>query len=265
MFPFKNRVLGFLGIGTINSSIVQGLCTSPGITNRILLGPRNVHKSNKLCRMYPNHTQLVKTNAEIVEQSDWIFVATPPGPTETQRCLKNLPFRSDQTIISINAGVTQKILQELCSPATDIVQALPLPPAAQHQSTTVLTPKHPQVEELFSLLGEVIAVPENAEMMKLGTLACVMGHFDATQRAIHQWMVEQGVESGLAAHAIASYSQTYNQASLRVGKEGFDSLLEEQTPGGMNELVVRELTERGDYDHLKKALDNLLARLVPVS
>ena len=41
----------------------------------------------------------------------------------------------------------------------------------------------------------------------------------------------------------------------------FDELVDEQTPGGLNEQVLREMTEAGAYTALHDSLDGCLARI----
>ena len=43
--------------------------------------------------------------------------------------------------------------------------------------------------------------------------------------------------------------------------DSFEHLVAEQTPGGVNEQVVRELTEAGVYTAMADSLDNVLARI----
>jgi len=41
----------------------------------------------------------------------------------------------------------------------------------------------------------------------------------------------------------------------------FEELVHEQTPGGLNEQVIREMTEAGAYSALTDSLDGALARI----
>ena len=41
----------------------------------------------------------------------------------------------------------------------------------------------------------------------------------------------------------------------------FNELVEEQTPGGLNEQIVREMTEAGAYVALHDSLDGAIARI----
>ena len=70
--------------------------------------------------------------------------------------------------------------------------------------------------------------------------------------------------SPTASAAVGSYFATFSHASEQDGRKGggFDHLVAEQTPGGMNEQVIAELAAKGNYDNVKAALDTLLPRLL---
>ena len=67
----------------------------------------------------------------MIDASDYVFVATPPGNDNTRENFQGLHFREDQVVISIIAGASADVLREVCDCPT-IVQAFPLPPAEHH-------------------------------------------------------------------------------------------------------------------------------------
>ena len=73
--------------------------------------------------------------------------------------------------------------------------------------------------------------------------------------------VANDIEPATARDCVAAYHSTFHAASSQPGAD-FQALIDEQTPGGMNEQVPGELGEKGSYDNLKLALDKLLPRLL---
>eukprot|EP01052_Picozoa_sp_SAG31_P033719 SAG31_NODE_3849_length_3818_cov_3.043560_3_plen_81_part_00 len=61
---------------------------------------------------------------------------------------------------------------------------------------------------------------------------------------------------------VAAYTSTFHAASAAGGEHTFNELVKEQTPGGMNEQVLTELTDKGNFENIKAALDKLLPRLL---
>ena len=91
------------------------------------------------------------------------------------------------------------------------------------------------------------------------------GDFYQAQQARFEWLRKQGIGEEAATSAIAAYFATFNDASLRAtaqGHAGFAHLVAEQTPGGMNEQVIREMTENGSYKNLDAAMDNVYKRMM---
>ena len=108
---------------------------------------------------------------------DWVFLATPPKPEITEATYRPLNFRSDQTVVSLIAGLAPALLAELCAPVpkTEIVQAFPLPPAEHQASTTVMCPRHAAAEALFDMVGKTVAVDSYEQAISIGVMSCTMG------------------------------------------------------------------------------------------
>eukprot|EP00937_MAST-01D_sp_MAST-1D-sp2_P007143 g7143.t1 len=243
-------------------AVVQGFCTCPTPPKAVVLSPRNAAKAAALKEQFPALVTIAESNAAVLERADWVFVATPPGPANAGPVLADLPFRAEHTVVSFIAGISPELLAEHAAPASTVVQAFPLPPAADHKSTTVMVPKNAAVEAVLATLGGTVPVDSFEEAMKIGACSCVMGDFYAHLRAVHEWLEGQGIESGTASTAVASYFATFGHASARAGAGGFGHLVAEQTPGGMNEQVIAELQAKGNYDNVKAAMTNLLPRLL---
>ena len=205
--------LGFVGVGTINSAVVRGLCTSEGPALQLLVGPRNAAKAAALVKEFPALVTQAATNQEVLDGSDVVFLATPPGPDNLREAAGPLNFRADHTVICLVAGASYELLQEVSAPAATAAFAMPLPPAQVHASTTVLFPPAPAAEALLSRLGTVVAVDSFKQAMTVGALGCVMGHFYKHLETVQEWLMAQGISAEQAAMATGSYFNTFNQAS----------------------------------------------------
>ena len=70
--------LGFIGTGKITSvSNVTGICTSKISFQKILVSPRNRNIAQKLKKKF-RKVNIGKTNQEIVDKCNWIFLAVTP-------------------------------------------------------------------------------------------------------------------------------------------------------------------------------------------
>ena len=117
--------LGFIGTGKITSSVITGICSSNISFKKILVSPRNRIIAKKLKRQF-RKVSIAKNNQEIVNSCNWVFLAvTPPVG---QKIIKNLKFRSSQTVVSFISTMTLSQLKKAIKVKAKIVRAIPLPP-----------------------------------------------------------------------------------------------------------------------------------------
>lgn len=126
----------------------------------------------------------------------------------------------------------------------------PAPPADDKQ----------QLQALFETLGGCIpcATQELLEAAMLST--CVMGPLYGVMRRNRDWMVEKGLSAQDADKLI---KQQYLGAVAHASTSGLDldELVEEQTPGGLNEQALRQLEENGVMTVYDQAMDSVYDRI----
>ena len=71
-------ILGFIGTGKISSSVIKGISNSKLLYKKIIISPRNYKLSKLLKKKYKKVT-IAKNNQEIVNKSNWIFLAVTPS------------------------------------------------------------------------------------------------------------------------------------------------------------------------------------------
>ena len=119
--------LGFIGTGKITSAVITGICTSKISFQKILVSPRNRNIAQKLKKRF-RKVNIVKTNQEIVDKCDWVFLAVTPKVGE--KILPKLNYRSSQTIVNFISTIGNSQLKKYVKVKAKIVRALPLPPIA---------------------------------------------------------------------------------------------------------------------------------------
>jgi pyrroline-5-carboxylate reductase len=184
----KSRQLGFLGVGLINSALVVGLLTAEleqDSKTVVLLSPRGHERARALPEKFPNRVQIGGNNQDVVDASEVVFVAVLPS--QVKPLLESLTFRQGQQVISLVAGVSTGVLKIAIAPATHLVRAVPLPAAAAHASTTILSPSDSFASSIFSELGAVTEVPDS-QLQVLWSCTALMGPIYARQRATSRWL-----------------------------------------------------------------------------
>ena len=126
--------LGFIGTGKITSSVVTGICRSNISFKKIILSPRNRNVAKRLKRQFKK-VSIAKHNQEVVNSCNWIFLAITP--TVGQKVIKNLKFKSGQTIVSFISTMTLPQLKKAIKIKATIVRAIPLPPISKKRPGTI--------------------------------------------------------------------------------------------------------------------------------
>jgi len=101
--------LGFIGTGKITSSVISGICSSKLNYKRIFISSRNSLIAKGLKKF--KKIFIEKDNQKIVDNCDWIFLAVTP--IVGQKIIKNLRFRSSQTIISFISTINLSELRKM--------------------------------------------------------------------------------------------------------------------------------------------------------
>ena len=129
--------LGFIGTGKIASSVISGICNSRIKYNKIIISPRNKKISNYLNKKFKK-VIIAKNNQEIIDKSSWVFLSVTP--TVGEKIIKNLSFRSNQTIISFISTITIPKLKEMIKVKANITRAIPLPPISLKKGPVPICP-----------------------------------------------------------------------------------------------------------------------------
>ena len=90
--------LGFIGTGNITVAVVNGICGSKIAFKKILVSSRNKSKALKLSKKFKK-VSVAKTNQEIVDKCNWVFLAITPKVGE--KIIPKLNFRPNQKIRQI--------------------------------------------------------------------------------------------------------------------------------------------------------------------
>ena len=88
--------LGFIGTGKIASSVITGICNSKIPYKKIIISPRNTKIAKGLKVKFKKIT-IAKTNQQIVDQSDWVFLSVTPSVG--QKIIKDLKWKPKVNIL----------------------------------------------------------------------------------------------------------------------------------------------------------------------
>ena len=147
--------LGFIGTGKITSAVITGICTSNISYKRIVISHRNKSISQSLIKKFKKIT-ISKDNQVIVSTCDWIFLSVTPSVGE--RIIKDLKFRSNQTIISFISTITLARLKKAIKVKAKIIRAIPLPPISLKKGPIPICPPNKKVKDFFNKIGTTVEI-----------------------------------------------------------------------------------------------------------
>ncbi|MBT5214116.1 MAG: NAD(P)-binding domain-containing protein [Pelagibacteraceae bacterium] len=251
--------LGFIGIGKISSSVIEGINRSKLKNNKIIISPRNKKISNNLKKKYKNII-IAKTNQEVVNKSNWVFLGVTP--TVGERIIKDLKFKSKQTIISFISTITLSQLKKAIKVKAKIVRAIPLPPISLKKGPVPICPPNKKVKDFFNKVGTTVEIKNESLSINFWSTSGMMAPFYELLRVMTNWLIKKGVKRNNAQKYITSLFLALSEDAVVNSKKDLKYLVKEsQTPKGLNEQGVKELTKAGFYKSLEKTLNNIHKRL----
>ena len=251
--------IGFIGTGKIASSVITGICTSNISFTKIVISPRNRLISKKLSKKFKKVT-IAKNNQEIVNSCNWIFLSITP--TVGQKIIKELRFKSNQTIISFISTITLAQLKKAIKVKAKIVRAIPLPPISIKKGPVPICPPNKKVKEFFNKIGTTIEIQNEKSSINFWSISGMMASYYELLKVMINWLVKKGVKRDNAQQYITSLFLALSEDAVVNSKKDLKYLVKDsQTPNGLNEQSVRELTKINFYKKLEKTLNNIHKRL----
>ena len=251
--------LGFIGTGTIASSVITGIFKSKISINKIYISKRNKKKSQKLKKEY-NKVFIAKTNQEIVDKCNWIFLSVTP--TVGNNIIKNLKFKSSQTIISFISTITLTQLKKAIKVNAKIVRAIPLPPISLKKGPVPICPPNSKVRKFFNQLGTTVEIKNEKLSINFWSTSGMMAPFYQILNTMTDWLIKKGIKRKNAQKYITSLFLALSEDAVVNSKKDLKYLVKEsQTPKGLNEQGFKELTKAGFYKSLEKTLNSIHKRL----
>ena len=251
--------LGFIGTGRITSAVVTGICSSNISYKNIIISHRNRSISNSLKNRFKKIT-ISKNNQEIINSCDWIFLSVTP--TVGNKIIKDLKFKSSQTIISFISTITLAQLKKAIKVKAKIVRAIPLPPISLKKGPVPICPPNKKVKDFFNKIGTTVEIKDEKSSINFWATSGMMAPFYELLRVMSDWLVKRGVKKDDAQKYITSLFLALSEDAVVNSKKDLKYLVKDsQTPKGLNEQGVNELIKSGFYKSLEKTLNSIHKRL----
>ena len=251
--------IGFIGTGKIASAVITGIFRSKLAFKKITISPRNKKIAKDLKKKFKS-IKIAKNNQEIVNKCNWIFLSITP--VVGKKIIKNLKFRSNQTIISFISTISLDQLRKAIKIKAKIVRAIPLPPISLKKGPIPICPPNKKVKDFFNNIGTTIEIKNEKSSINFWSTSGMMAPFYELLRIMSNWLVKRGVKRNDAQKYITTLFLALSEDAVVNSNKDLKYLVKEsQTPKGLNEQGVKELTKLGFYKKLEKTLNNIHKRL----
>ena len=251
--------LGFIGTGKIASSVITGICSSKISFIKIIISPRNRIISQKLRKSFKK-VEIAKNNQEIISSCNWIFLSVTPKIGE--KILKDLKFKSSQTIISFISTINLAKLKKAIKVKATIVRAIPLPPISLKKGPVPICPPNKKVKDFFNKIGTTVEIKNEKLSINFWSTSGMMAPYYELLSVMTNWLIKKGIKRQDAQKYITSLFLALSEDAVENSHRNLKYLVKEsQTPKGLNEQGVKELSKAGFYKSLEKTLNSIHRRL----
>ncbi len=254
---FYDMNIGFIGTGGITSAMVRGLCSSSKFKGKITLSVhKNGSRAEELKSLYPNAVNISENNQDVADASDIVVIALPP--TVHEAVVKTIKFKESHRVMHITGGVKLKKSAPYYAPAKSSVRAIPLPFVARNMGPVLYYGEDEVCESILALMGTIVKVKSERELEILGPVTGLMVPYYALVGEYVKWTGEKGIDSKSCIdyaccmnEALSSYMRT------DCGDDIEKFLVQNSTPGGVNEMGLKMLREKGAFSIWSEVLDSL--------
>jgi len=252
-------ILGFIGTGKIASSVITGIFKSTIEFKQIIISHRNKKIAKNLKRNF-KRIVISKTNQEIVDKSDWVFLSVTP--TVGKKIIKDLKFRSNQKVISFISTLTLSQLKKMIKKKIDIVRAIPLPPISLKEGPVPICPPNKKVKAFFDKLGSTVEIKNEKLSINFWSTSGLMASYYNMLDTISVWLNKKGVKKLDAQKYVTSLFLALSKDAFINSNKDLKLLVKDsQTPKGLNEQGLKEMIKKEVYQSVTSTLNSIYKRL----
>jgi pyrroline-5-carboxylate reductase len=251
--------LGFIGTGKIASSVITGISKSSIKYQKIIVSSRNKQVAQNLKKKLTNIV-IEKNNQKIIDNCNWVFLSITPSVG--QKIIKNLKFRSNQIIISFISTITLTELKKMIRVKADIVRAIPLPPISLKKGPVPICPPNKKVKKFFDKIGSTIEIKNEKSSINFWSTSGMMASYYELLKVMSEWLINKGIKKQDAQKYITSLFLALSEDALINSKKDLKILVKEsQTPKGLNEQGLKEMSKKKVYRSVVNTLNSIYKRL----
>ena len=251
--------LGFIGTGKITSSVITGICKSSIKYKKLIISSRNRKIATRLKNKFKK-IHIEKNNQKIIDNCNWVFLGVTP--IVGKKIIKDLKFKSNQTIISFISTITLPELKKMIKVKADIVRAIQLPPISVKKGPVPICTPNKKVKNFFNKIGSTVEIKNEKLSISFWTTSGMMASYYEMLKVMSDWLVKKGIKRLDAQKYITSLFLALSEDAVVNFKKELKYLVKEsQTPKGLNEQGLKEMNKKGVYKNIINTLGSINKRL----
>lgn len=251
--------LGFIGVGKIATSVIEGIFKAKIKIKEIILSPKNKNSARILKKKF-SKIKIAKSNQEVIDKSNWIVLSVTPKVGK--QILEKLKFKANHTVLNFISTIHNQQLKSVISPAKKIYKIAPLPMIKHNLGPIIVYPKNKVIEGFFNKLGKVIATSNEKENKKLWVMTSFMATYFEIFNTAHKWFLRKGINKNKSMEYLSHLFKALNNETIKNSNYSMDKMIKEfQTKGGINEELLNKAKKSGVFKNLNKGFDKIYNRV----
>ena len=121
-----------------------------------------------------------------------------------KKIIKNLKFKTNQTIISFISTITISDLRQMIKVKANIVRAIPLPPISLKKGPVPICPPNRKVKKFFDQIGSTVEIKNEKSSINFWSTSGMMASYYDMLRVMSDWLVKKGIKKSDAQKYITS-------------------------------------------------------------
>ena len=199
-------------------------------------------------------------NQKIVDECNWVFLSVTP--IVGKKIIKNLKFKSNQTIISFISTINLLELKKMIKVKSNIVRAIPLPPISLKKGPVPICPPNKKVKAFFDKIGSTIEIKDEKLSINFWSISGMMASYYEILRVMSNWLSQKGIKKKESQKYITSLFLALSEDALVNSKKDLKFLVKDsQTPKGLNQQGLNEMLKKGTFKSVTDTLNIIRKRL----
>ena len=178
-----------------------------------------------------------------------------------EKIIKNLNFKSNQTIISFISTINIENLKKMIKVKANS-KGNSFTTNFTRKRTVPICPPNKKVKDFFDKIGSTIQIKSEKLSINFWSMSGMMASYYNMLNIMSNWLVKKGIKRADAQKYITSLFLALSEDAVVNSKKNLSHLVKvSQTPKGLNEQGLKEMRKKRVFNSIEKTLSLIYKRL----